>query len=573
MKLLLLCLLAYSFGFGQGRGRTGGAPAAGGAPVLADAPALRPEERCTVEGSVLNAATGEPLRKVSISLRRLDARGGGGPGGISYAATTDASGRYTISGIEPGRYRLSAERAGFVDQQYGAKGPSQAGSAVALEKSQRLTDATIKMTPHGVIAGRVLDPDGDPVVNATLQVMKRGYVRGRKQMIPVDSASTNDIGEYRIYGLPPGKYVLSASYRRGQRGIPTQDSEPETFATTYYPGGTGPEMASTIDVVPGSQFTNIDIRLMKTRAVRVEGRVVMAANAGGGRNGGATIALVPKGGIAGMRNTTRPYNAQGDFMLNNVAPGSYTIVASQFENGQVTSARMPLEVGNGPVTGVLLQPSPGAELRGAVKVEGGTGTDLSKMRVSFAARTAGGSGMMGGPGAQGSGTVKADGTFSVSNVQPEHYDVRVSGLPDGSYIKSIKVGDSEALETGVDFSPGVMPGEIAVVVSLAAGALDGAVQSDKPELANGAIVVLVPEGRRSESDRFYVTATADATGHFSMKNITPGEYRLYAFDNVENGAYMDPDWMKVYEGRGERVSVKEGSRESVQPKLVATQSQ
>src|SRR5947209_7730866 len=110
---------------------------------FAQSPPLKPEERCTVQGNVFHAITGEPLRKANVTLRRAAeagrAPGMGGPGGgSSYAAVTDAAGHFQISDIEPGKYRLFAERAGFVDQWYGAKAPNQTGSLITLEKSQRM---------------------------------------------------------------------------------------------------------------------------------------------------------------------------------------------------------------------------------------------------------------------------------------------------------------------------------------------------------------------------------------------------------------------------------------------------
>ena len=218
---VVLCLPAYP----QPRTRTA-------APPVAEVPAVRPEERCTIEGSVQNALTGEPLRKANLTLRLAEGRPGGGTG-MSYTTSTDAAGRFTIANIEPGKYRLSAERTGFVDQQYGAKTPSQGGAIITLDKSQKLRDAAIRMTPHGVVAGRVLDEDGDPLANTNIQVLRSAYVRGRKQLIQVENGSTNDLGEYRIYGLPPGRYVISAVNRGGGfRGRPVQDSDHETYAPT-----------------------------------------------------------------------------------------------------------------------------------------------------------------------------------------------------------------------------------------------------------------------------------------------------------------------------------------------------
>ena len=485
-------------------------------------------------------------------------------------ATSDGNGNYVVSGIEPGRYRVSVERAGFVDQQYGAKGPSQAGSFLTLEKSQRARDITIKMTPQGVIAGRVMDDDGDPVANATIQVLKRTYVRGRKQLVPVDNASTNDLGEYRVYGLPPGRYIVNANARRMFRGGMVQDTDQDAFAPTFYPAGASPDMAAPIEVAAGAQFRGIDVRLRKTRTVRVQGRVTGGTTTAGNRGGGGTsVSLVPKdgGGGFGMRNSSRPYNAQGEFLLNNVVPGSYILTASQFEGGKTLFARMPIEVGNSPIEGLSLQLAPGADLRGRVKVEG-SDTQTGSMRVNLVGRPGAVFGQ--GAGVQG-GAMNPDGTFVLSNVQPENYDVRVSSVPDGGYVKSIRLGEADVTDSGLDFTNGVMAGEMTVSVAMTAAQVEGTVQNDKSEPASGVTVVLVPEGPRKESDRYYSVTSTDQTGHFTLKNLTPGEYRVYSFDNIENGAYMDPEWMLPYQGKGERVSLKDSGHETVTLKLVVAQ--
>lgn len=84
-------------------------------------------------------------------------------------------------------------------------------------------------------------------------------------------------------------------------------------------------------------------------------------------------------------------------------------------------------------------------------------------------------------------------------------------------------------------------------------------------------MVLVPEGKRRESDRDYRQTSADQSGKFSLQGIAPGEYRLFAFDDVEFGAYMDPDWLKPYESEGERISVGEGGKLMRDLKLIVTE--
>src|SRR5437868_7244464 len=100
-------------------------------------PPVRPEDYCTVEGQVVNAGTGEPLGKASLTLRRVDSPQGA-PGAVrSLSASSNASGKFSIVNIEPGKYRLSATRTGFVNAEYGARDFLQAGETLALDAGRK----------------------------------------------------------------------------------------------------------------------------------------------------------------------------------------------------------------------------------------------------------------------------------------------------------------------------------------------------------------------------------------------------------------------------------------------------
>jgi protocatechuate 3,4-dioxygenase beta subunit len=538
-------------------------------PATAEPEPVKPEERCTIEGTVFNSATGEPLRKANLTLRRADPS----PGGMSmsYAAVSDAAGRFTIRDIEPGRYRLGVERAGFVSQQYGAKTPSSAGTVLTLEKSQKMSDLAFKLTPQGVITGRVVDDDGDPVPNVNLMVMRRTYFRGKRQWAPANGSSTNDLGEYRIHSLAPGRYLLSATYRPGRFMMePTQGGAAEGYAPTYYPSASSPDAAAPIDVTAGSQLRGIDIRLQKTKTVQIRGRVLNAAGKGVRRT---MLTLQPKGDTAlGFmdRNMSQPFNDKGEFIMSNVTPGSYILMATVNEDGKMLSARIPLDVGASSIEDITLQPTPGLDIAGHVKIEGVEPENrITNMRVMLQPK---GSMMYGGPGAQG-GQIKDDKTFALTNVQPELYDVRVFGAPDGGYVQSIRAGDVEVMDSGLDLTNGAAPGEMTIVIAMAAGQISGTVQNEKLEPAAGANVVLIPEGARRENDRWYQMTSTDQYGNYTLKNVTPGDFRIFAFDNVEYGAYQDPEWLKPFESKGEKISIKENAKESVQLKLVVTAAQ
>src|ERR1035441_9581569 len=183
---------------------------------LALAAQTKPDDSCAISGQVSNAATGEPVLRALVSLRRVDMSPGVTTIQVSHTAATDAAGQFAMAGIAPGKYRLAAERNGFIVTQYGSRGPGKAGTPLTLEAGQKSSDLALRLTPHGVIAGRVLDEEGDPVSGVDVQVMRLQYMQGRKQMARAGGGSTNDLGEYRAFGLAPGRYYVSATSRQNR---------------------------------------------------------------------------------------------------------------------------------------------------------------------------------------------------------------------------------------------------------------------------------------------------------------------------------------------------------------------
>ena len=180
----------------------------------------KPKADCVLAGQVLNAVTGEPLRKASIQLHSQN-QGQNPP----REREVDAAGHFEFRDIEPGRYSLNASRTGFSSQAYGAKRPGgSGGTTITLIAAQTIKDLTFKLIPHAVIIGRVF------------------HVR-----VP---------GQLR-FGVAPGNYVISAAKRRnfnwsalepGVSGKPEED-----LVTTYYPGAIDAALATRLTVRSGTE--------------------------------------------------------------------------------------------------------------------------------------------------------------------------------------------------------------------------------------------------------------------------------------------------------------------------------
>ena len=534
------------------------------------APETKPEDRCVIEGQVFSAATGEPIKRANLILRRADLSPNSGMP-TSYSTATDAGGSFAMKDLDPGKYRLSVNRTGFVSVEYGARAFLRQGTTLTLATGQHLQGVNFRLTPHAVIIGRVVDEDGEPLANAQVQAMRYRFFQGRKQLQPFGSGSTNDLGEYRMFGLAPGRYFLSATYRanmmyEGSVDRSANQQPDQDYVPTYYPGTTDPSSASPQDVSAGAHIQGIDFTLRKAHTVRIRGRVASPIGSGRSR---AMVSLTPRDRI-GFYNMNRPVpsDANGVFEIRGVMPGSYSLVASLNDADRSVSVRQPLDVGSGNIDNLTLTIQPGMELSGQVRVQGETAINLSDLRLTLRTRDL--NGMMFTP--TPTGRVKEDGSFTLSNVSPDQFNFSLYGIPEGFYVKSIRSGDDDVLVNGLDLSRGAA-GRIDIILSPNAGVAEGVVQNDKQQPAAGATVVMVPqEKERLDQMSYYKTVTSDQYGRFTIKSIDPGEYRVFAWEDVESGAYMDPDFVKPLENQGSSITIRESSRESLQLKLIPAEA-
>ena len=547
------------------------------------APAEKPPEKCVVSGQVVKAGTGEPLKKARVTLSKEQTRE------TPRSEITDAQGRFTFKEVEPGRYRLAATRNGYARQEYGQRGPNRPGTILALAAGQQVKDAEFRLPLAAVIAGKVYDEDGEAIASAMVQVLQHRYVQGKRQLFPAGRATTNDRGEYRVFGLGAGSYYVSAVYRPGLEGFvfggggvvvggPAPD---EGYAPTYYPGTTDPGRATPLELRAGNEVTRIDFLLLQTRAVQIRGRVYNSITGRPGRDVQVTV-FDPnaRAQVWFGRPSTRAEGPEGKFELRGVVPGSYQLVAFWYdeEANQAYSARLPVNVGDGGLEGVELVIERGVDVSGTAVVEGagaqaaaGDGEeekeklDLTELRVALEPREEGlpyfGS---------SSGVIKEDGSFTVQNAQRTANRVELwarGPLPGNYYLKSARVDGNEVLEEGLDLSAGPPRGQLELVISANGGQVEGAVLKDgKP--FSGATVTLVPEERRRERRELFKTASTDQYGRFTLRGLEPGTYQLFAWEEIETGAHQDSEFLKPYEKLGHEVTVEEGSRLSAELKLI-----
>lgn len=514
------------------------------------------EEKCSIEGRVTNAVTGEPLRRVALLLS--------GPGRI-ITAESDESGRFSFQGLNPGSYSLTADRAGYAKQTYGARGSSTSGTPLVLVAGQQMRDISFKMAPAALISGRVLDEEGEPAPTNTLAMaFQSSYDRGVRQWLPVGAAMTNDLGEFRIPSLAAGSYLVSAVSVVPvlSTGLSTQkpgDKPDPAYVLTFFPNATDAANAVPVQLTAGGEAGGTVIRLQKVNTVRITGKV-----AGAGEGKATVMRLAPKGVTSSVLavyqgKLVASQEKDGSFELKGVAPGSYMLIGLQTD-AQAQSMRFGsvlLQVGDRHIDGLVLQLVPAAELAGSVGVADKTAAKLNGVQVGLEAKEYAG---VGSPSA----TAGEDGKFTLKQILPNKYLVQVRNLPEGAYVKSVRHGDQEVSDDSIDLSGGVA-GTLQVTLSMAGAQVDGVVKGADDKPVSGATVVLAPDSGRYSL--FKEMRTADS-GSYSFKGVPPGDYKVLAWTDVEPGIYQDPDFLKRYESKAEKMSLKESDRKTLSLKVI-----
>jgi hypothetical protein len=561
-----------------------------------------------IEGTILKSGTNEPITGIRVTLTRGNQPTGGGVGGgmiismststsgpppASIPATpaargagpapaplppplpaipsviTDREGKFVIPDLDAGSYRLTIAGGGYVRQEYGQRVFPGQGSLITLAAGQVLKDIVMKLTLTGNVSGRLLDTSGQPAVGVPVQLLKSSYSpTGQKSFQSAGSTRTNDRGEYRLYWVTPGRYFLSAGSSPGPSGspfsiggTPVSPNDPsENYVFTFYPGVTDIATATSLDVTSGNE-TGVDFLIAKQQSFLIRGRVVDAATNQPPASINVALSYSSIGGGGGTFSMNTPYvPATGAFEVRDVVPGSYTLQVGS----QSTVARLPLTVMNN-IDGLAVVLIGTFSVAGHVAIDGKLDySGVDRVRVQLRAAN---SATLSSPGTT---AVALDGTFRFDNVAAGEYRVGITpatGAPD-YFVKDARFDRNDVLNQPLVLSSSTQGGSsLEIVISPNAGQVEGAVSDEKLQPMAGVQVVAIPDRYRDRPELFKA-ATTDQTGHFAIRGIPPGDYRLFAWEALENFAYFDPDLIKQVESLGRPLHVGESSMQNVDLRVI-----
>jgi hypothetical protein len=476
---------------------------------------------------------------------------------------TDADGRFEIKELLGGRYTLTVSKAGYVTMSYGQRRPEQQGTVLEITDGTVVDKIAFSLPRGGVVTGTVVDEFGDPVAGALVNTLRFRYVNGARRLAPSGGGSmTDDRGMFRVYGVVPGDYFVSAAVRAPQTMMMgpgnVSSSSVEGYAPTYYPGTSNPAEATRITVRAAQETSNISLALIASRLSTVSGRAVTSANAPVVQG---MVMMMPAdrmsaGMSMGMSNAMT--RADGTFQLLGVAPGSYNL--SLRPRGMPTPdsefANMRITVGADNLDNILMVTSRGAIARGIVTTDEGIPPPMRPEQVSLFARPAEPEAVMMMPGET---KVHPDWTFEMTGLSEAR--LLGGGISEAGdwTVKTVLHHGIDIIDTPIDFVPGQTVEGFEVILSRKRTELSGQISGERGAPETDATVVVFAEdpARWGFASRFVRTARPNQDGRYTLRGMPPHDYFVVAVKDLEQGQAQDPEFLESVRAQAQRVSLGE----------------
>ncbi len=528
------------------------------------------QQQGSISGTVTTLA-GEPVKSVTLTLTEARSLAPDSPPRV-FSASSYAKCSFIFEDLEPGPYFLSAYKTAYLPAYY--HGDSKNSRAIIEPAAgQSITDIVFKMTPQAILSGTVTDEDGEPLPMAQVVMGKWEYLGGRKRLRLSNSwCCTNADGVFSIGNLEADTYYVRASPQMGATGgnvpLAKQRITEESYQATYYPGVTDPSGAVAVQVSAGMAMRGVDIRMRKARAYRIHGHVVAKGTSAAGS--GLSVHLASSGSVIDQDAYTQVLT-NGTFDFKGVLPGSYVLeteASGLNVIGTGTVGRQAITLADADLEDVALEVGPGAEIAGKILLDGQPSPQAKKYPSVHLTRVEGYRGV--------DGVVTEDGTFQIQHITPAVYRVAIANLPPGTYVKSIRFGSQDITNKLLDLTASPDGGSLDILLSSHAADVSGIVRaSDGSPLAELNLTLWQP-GLPGDGETALVRyGYTDFSGRFEIANLSPGEYRIAAWEGSERnldglGPFRDlPEFRARFDAQATTLKLNENDHAQIQPILIS----
>ncbi|RPH60987.1 MAG: hypothetical protein EHM89_07990, partial [Acidobacteria bacterium] len=531
-------------------GQPSPAPPSQGVPLRDPRQTPVPTGTGIIRGRVVSAENGQPIRRARVTANSPEMREGRG-------TLTDEQGQFELKELPAGRYTLTAMKSGYVALSYGQRRPVETPRPLVLGDKLVLEKIDFHLPRGGVVTGRVLDEFGEPLSEVMVQVSRFRYFGGQRRLLNAGrSNQTDDLGQFRVYGLPPGEYYVSAGMVLGMNqsisGISTG------YATTYYPGTPSLSEAQRITIGVGQETSNIVFSLSPARTAKITGRVLSSE----GKPVSGVFLMVRQESLDGMvfGGGGAPTRPDGTFELSGITPGDYSIDVRPMNpnpgsGNEPEMASANVTVSGQDISGLTLVMSKGGSARGQIVFDDGkvpqsvrpSAVRLFANSTSFAPMTI-----------PGRSSVKDDWSFEIAGISGERL-IRAQ-LPPGWALKSVIYDGSDVTDRAIDFGTSGELAGLQIVLTQRQTDLSGTVVDLRGNPIKDYVVVVFAEDNVHwiPQTRFIRTGRPDQDGRFTIRGLPPERYLAVAVEYLEPGEETSPETLEQLKSMATSLSLAEG---------------
>jgi hypothetical protein len=509
---------------------------------------------------------GSPVRGAQVNATLVGRRPS------TATSSTDSDGNFEVivglapvaEGMDPPAFRVTAFKAAYQSADFGQRSPTTRGVPFPLAAGEVREHVDITMQPLGVISGRILDDAGEPVEDALVRPVQLRYINGRRQLVDVGTPRlSDDLGRFRLFGLRPGQYAVSASV--GQIVVAQPSVDLPGFGTTYYPGTTDPQAIQFVRVNPSQEVSAVDFALGRMRSARVAGRALDAE--GDPITGG--IALMPSqrsGSNTDLQMGAR-IDPKGGFEFRNVPPGDYVLQVVHGRSGSWNEGEFAyryISVTDSDLTDLEIQTSVGSFLAGHIVSDSGELPKVDSVELSAFPVDIDRTPRIGGPPARA--RVQADGSFELAGISGPRR-LQVVRAPTGWMLQSVRARGSDVTDQVLSFGrddESIDDVEIVLTnkITQVLGSLSGSRGLAPSDLA--VLAFATDPAQWYPGTRFRRRINPSADGHFSIDGLPPGDYFIVAAEPPRDpGEWLNPETLDRLSRGATRVHLSDAGRVSV----------